>query len=441
MSPPNDPPARSPSAPGPSAGQSASLDDWLNYLESIHPAEIDLGLDRVLVVFRRLFRRNPRARILTVGGTNGKGSTVVALEHLLASAGRTTGAYTSPHLQRYNERVRINGTDVSDQTLVRAFEAVEAARGSTTLTYFEFGTLAAFVIFRDSGVDDWVLEVGLGGRLDAVNILDADLAIITSVDIDHVGFLGDNRESIGFEKAGILRPNRPAIFADIDPPRSVLQQASAQNIRLLRPGDGYRLKPADGDNGETCLEIEEDPIVIALPDQGLPMQSLAAAVVGIRRLQPDLSAAAIEHTLRNLSLPGRFECLGQSPLVIADVGHNPHAARWLASRVGAIRQPGQRVLGVYGALGDKDVEGVVGAMAEQVDEWFFAALDVPRGLGCDQLTQRTSVVTGVTRVTGSGCSSSVQQALTAALSRACEKDLVLIFGSFFTVAAAREALL
>lgn len=435
MSPPNDPPARSPSPPG----QSASLDDWLSYLESIHPAEIDLGLDRVLVVFRRLFRSNPQARILTVGGTNGKGSTVVALEHLLASAGRTTGAYTSPHLQRYNERVRINGTDVSDATLVRAFAAVEAVRGSTTLTYFEFGTLAAFVIFKESGVDDWVLEVGLGGRLDAVNILDADLAIITSVDIDHVKFLGDNRESIGFEKAGILRPNRPAIFADLDPPRSVLQQASAQSVRLLRPGDGYHLKlVVESDKVETCLEIDGDPIVISIPDKGLPIHSLAAAVVAIRRLEPDLSITVIEDTLRNLSLPGRFERLGQSPLVIADVGHNPHAARWLSSRVGAIRQPGQRVLALYGALGDKDVEGVVGAMAAQVDEWFFAALDAPRGLGCDDLTQRAGMLTGVA---DANCYGSVQEALTAALSRARENDFVLVFGSFFTVAAAREALL
>ena len=435
MSPPNDPPARRLSAPG----QNASLDDWLSYLESIHPAEIDLGLDRVLVVFRRLFRRNPPARVLTVGGTNGKGSTVVALEHLLARAGRTTGAYTSPHLQRYNERVRINGTEVSDRTLVLAFEAVEAARGSTTLTYFEFGTLAAFVVFKESGVDDWVLEVGLGGRLDAVNILDADLAIITSVDIDHVSYLGDNRESIGFEKAGILRPGRPAIFADVDPPRSVLQQADAQNIRLLRPGDGYQLNPSDGSKGaESLLEIDEDPTVISLPDQGLPIQSLAAAVVAIRRLQPELPGTAIEDTIRHLSLPGRFERLGKSPLIIADVGHNPHAARWLSSRVGAIRQPGQQVLAIYGALSDKNVEEVVGAMSGQVDEWFFAALDVPRGLGCDDLTRRTDMLFNDGRP---GCFSSVQDALKAALSRARENDFLLIFGSFFTVAAAREALI
>lgn len=446
---PNNSPARLCQAPGPGAG----LDDWLTYLELIHPAEIDLGLDRVLVVFRRLFRSNPRARILTVGGTNGKGSTVVALERLLARAGRRTGAYTSPHLQRYNERVRVNGTDVSDDVLVRAFEMVEKARKSTTLTYFEFGTLAAFVIFNESGLDDWVLEVGLGGRLDAVNILDADLSIITSVDIDHVAFLGDNRESIGFEKAGILRPGRPAIFADVEPPRSVLQQANAQNIRLLRPGDGYHLKSLPGQPAMMLLHIDRDPVPISLPDQGLPMNSLAAAVVAIRLLQPELPAPAIESTLRALSLPGRFERLLEAPLVIADVGHNPHAARWLSARIGAIRLAGQRVLAVYGALGDKDVENVTASLAGQVDQWFLAALDVPRGLGCEELEARVNwsrspekdTAQGAkqsteTSATRPGCYASVAEALGAALVEARKTDLLLIFGSFFTVAAARAAL-
>lgn len=434
MSPPNDHLARLPAAPG----EGAPLADWLTYLESIHPTEIDLGLDRVMVVFRRLFRSNPRARILTVGGTNGKGSTVVALEHLLACAGRTTGAYTSPHLQKYNERVRINGADVSDDTLVRAFESVESARGAVSLTYFEFGTLAAFIVFNESGVDDWVLEVGLGGRLDAVNILDADLAIITSVDLDHMAFLGNDVETIGFEKAGILRANRPAIFADVDPPRSVLQQASAQNIRLLRPGAGYQLARSSGQDAATRLEIDGDPTRIRLPDLGLPVNSLAAAVVAIRMLEPELPAGVIEHTLGNLSLAGRFERLGESPLVIADVGHNPHAARWLSARISAIRKPGQRVLAVYGALADKDVENVTAAMAKQVDQWFPAALDVPRGLGCDELTSRMSMRNNAASC---GCSGSVAEAVSAALSEARESDMVLIFGSFFTVAAAREILM
>jgi dihydrofolate synthase/folylpolyglutamate synthase len=434
MSPTNDPPPRPVSAPG----EGAPLEDWLSYLESIHPTEIDLGLDRVLLVFRRLFRTNPRGRILTVGGTNGKGSTVVALERLLAASGRSTGAYTSPHLQKYNERVRINGQDVSDDTLVRAFEAVEAARGSVSLTYFEFGTLAAFVIFRDAGVDEWVLEVGLGGRLDAVNILDADLAIITSVDLDHVAFLGNNVESIGFEKAGILRPNQTAIFADLNPPESVLQQANAQKVRLLRPGRGYSLVASSGQEGAVELDIDGDSGPILVPDLGLPVNSLAAAAVAIRQLQPELDQAVIEKTLAGLSLPGRFENLGESPRIIADVGHNPHAARWLAERIANTRKPGQQVLAVYGALGDKDVEGVVAAMAGQVDRWFPAALDVPRGLSCGELVKRMESA-GLSHP--DGCHDSVAEAVAAAVSAATDADMVIIFGSFHTVAAAREALL
>lgn len=438
MSPPNKPPARLPSAPG----RGASLDEWLTYLESIHPTEIDLGLDRVLVVFRRLFRRNPQARIVTVGGTNGKGSTVVALEHLLAAAGRTTGAYTSPHLQKYNERVRINGQDVSDDTLVRAFEAVEEARGSVSLTYFEYGTLAAFRIFAETEVDDWVLEVGLGGRLDAVNILDADLAIITSVDIDHVAFLGNDREIIGFEKAGILRSGRPAIFADSDPPRSVLQQAEAQKVPLSRPGYGYELLDAPGQGTNRHLVMDGYADRLAIPDVGLPVNSLAAAVVAIRQLEPGVPTDTIEQTLAGLSLPGRFESLGEAPRVIVDVGHNPHAARWLASRIGAIRQPDQRVFAVYGALVDKDVEGVVSAMSAQVDLWFPAALDVPRGLGCEELSARMGAAGIFLGNSGeSGCFDSVEKAISAALSVARDTDLLLIFGSFFTVSAARQALL
>ena len=439
MSPPNSLAARSPEAPGPHA----PLENWLTYLESIHPTEIDLGLERVLIVFRRLFRRNPRARVITVGGTNGKGSTVVALEQLLGSAGRTNGAYTSPHLRKYNERVRVNGTDVSDEVLVRAFEVVESARGSTSLTYFEFGTLAAFVVFSESGVDDWVLEVGLGGRLDAVNILDTDLAIITSVDLDHQAYLGNDIETIGFEKAGILRPGQSAIFADINPPQSLLQQARAQKVRLLRPGHGYRLvappeQNAQGRQSDRLLEIDQDPTHIRLPDHGLPINSLAAAVVAIRQLEPALSAEMIETTFRGLSLPGRFELLRESPMVIADVGHNPHAARWLASRIGDIRQPGQRMLAVYGALGDKDLEGVTAAMAGQVDQWFLAALEVPRGLNCNELTDRVGFLRDTKPCS---CYGSVEEAVRAALSEARAKDMLLIFGSFFTVAAARELLL
>ncbi|PXX91952.1 bifunctional tetrahydrofolate synthase/dihydrofolate synthase [Marinobacter vulgaris] len=436
MSPQNDSSARHSVVPG--AG--ASLEQWLGYLESIHPSEIDLGLDRVLLVLRRLFRRSPSARIITVGGTNGKGSAVTALEQLLIRAGRSTGAYTSPHLQHYNERVRINGSNVTDELLVRAFERVEAARGTTTLTYFEFGTLAAFVLFEEAGVEDWVLEVGLGGRLDAVNVLDPDLAIITSVDIDHVSFLGDNRESIGFEKAGILRPGISAIYADIDPPKSVLQQASAQKVRLEHPGETYQLVASDRDGNATggfILRQARYGDDVRLPDTGLPVHSLAAAVVAIRQLEPALELSAIEQLLAGLTLAGRYETLNALPEVVADVGHNPHAAAWLAARLGRQRKPGGHVIAVYGALADKDVEGVARAMSLVVDQWHLVGLEVPRGLSSEELAAR---LVEVIQEPLPKRWSSVWEALKFTLAQASQDDLIIVFGSFYTVAAARDAL-
>ncbi|MGF2685443.1 bifunctional tetrahydrofolate synthase/dihydrofolate synthase [Marinobacter sp. DUT-3] len=420
--------SRHPEAPG--AG--ATLDQWLSYLESIHPAEIDLGLDRVLVVLRRLFPRKPAARIITVGGTNGKGSTVACLASLLMAAGRTTGAYTSPHLQHYNERVRLNGKNVADDELITAFEEVENARKNVTLTYFEFGTLAAFVLLARAGVEDWILEVGLGGRLDAVNVLDPDLAIITSVDIDHVAFLGNDREVIGFEKAGILRPGIPAVYADIDPPRSVLQQVAAQRVRLHRLGDSYSLE----ETGQVrALHFRDGNVTVALPPVTLPFGSVAAAIVAFHELEPEQSLDSIVPVIGQVRAPGRFEKLGDSPAVYADVGHNPHAARWLAIRLESMKSPAGRILAVYGALSDKDVEGVVSAMASVVDHWYVGGLDCHRGLAAGELGRRIASASSGLNVTE--CDT-VSGALQAAMNLAKPDDLVIAFGSFYTVAETRR---
>ncbi|EMP55498.1 bifunctional protein includes folylpolyglutamate synthase (FPGS) dihydrofolate synthase [Marinobacter santoriniensis NKSG1] len=430
--PPSSNSVRTPPVP---PGETATLEQWLAYLESIHPAEIELGLDRVLLVFRRLFPRKPNARIITVAGTNGKGSTVAALEALLMQAGRRTGAYTSPHLHRYNERVRIAGVDIADDALIRAFNAVEQARRNVSLTYFEFGTLASFVAFAEAGVEDWVLEVGLGGRLDAVNVLDADFAIITSIDIDHVAFLGDDREVIGFEKAGILRPGIRAVFADDTPPRSVLQQVHAQRVTLTRLGEDYTIRhsPSSG-VGEVELVFQGE--TIRMPAGPLPVKSMAAAVVAVRTLEPALPVSVVEHTLAGLSLPGRFETISSSPRVIVDVGHNPHAASWLASQLDRLREPGGKIFAVFAALGDKDVEGVVRALESDVDEWYIAPLDVPRGLGVEALAQRLEAV-GLAPV--HRCQS-VEDALAQAEQAAAESDLIVATGSFYTVGQARTAL-
>ena len=412
----------------------ATLDDWLVYIETMHPVEIDLGLDRVLIVLRKLFPSRPSARIVTVGGTNGKGSTVACLEALLRDKGRKVGAYTSPHLHRYNERVRVNGADVSDDELVEAFSRVEAARGKISLTYFEFGTLAAFLLLDKAGLEDWLLEIGLGGRLDAVNVLDPDLAIITSVDIDHIGFLGDNREVIGFEKAGIFRPGITAICADPEPPSSVLQQARAQGVRLLRNGEGYHLAREEGGN---TLSIGEGK-VLRLPPSSLPVSSMAGALVAMSVLEPDYDMTGATDVLAGVTVPGRMERLGDRPPVFADVGHNPHAARWLADEIKRQNTGSGKVYAVYAALADKDVEGVAGPMSGVVDGWYLAGLSVPRGLTGEVLRQRISGE--VQHNTPVSVVDTVSRAVSAVLEQARPEDLVIIFGSFFTVGEARAFL-
>jgi dihydrofolate synthase/folylpolyglutamate synthase len=417
-----------------SPGSDASLDDWLAYMETMHPVEIDLGLDRVLIVLRKLFRSRPPARVVTVAGTNGKGSTIACLEALLRDRGRRVGTYTSPHLHRYNERVRINGSDVSDGDLTEAFSRVEVARGTISLTYFEFGTLAAFLLLEDAGLDDWLLEIGLGGRLDAVNVLDPDLAIITSVDIDHIGFLGDNREVIGFEKAGIFRPGIAAICADPEPPSSVLQQARAQGVRLLRDGEGYHLS-----GGEDARRLElRGGETLSLPRSSLPAGSMAAALVAMRVLEPDYDITEAVGSLARVKVPGRMECLGDHPEVFADVGHNPHAARWLAGKIKRLKNGTGQVYAVYAALADKDVEGIASVMSAVVDGWYLAGLPVPRGLTGEALRQR------MTGELSSGRTvrvfDTVSGAVAAALEQAQPEDLVIIFGSFFTVGEARAFL-
>lgn len=412
----------------------ATLEDWLAYIEAMHPVEIDLGLDRVLIVLRKLFRHPPSARIVTVAGTNGKGSTIACLESLLRARGRSVGTYTSPHLHRYNERVRINGEDADDVSLVDAFKRVEAARGNISLTYFEFGTLAAFLVLERAGVDDWLLEIGLGGRLDAVNVLDPELAIITAVDIDHIGFLGDNREVIGFEKAGIFRPGIAGICADPEPPSSVLQQARAQGVRLLREGDGYSLKNQEGADWLTLAGRTP----VRLPASPLPVSSLAAALVALSVLEPDSDTAEAAGCLAEVTVPGRMECLGRKPDVFVDVGHNPHAARWLAGQITRLASGEGRVYAVYAALADKDVEGVAEAMSPVVDRWYLAGLSVPRGLDGAGIERR--VKAAVPADSAVSVWESVPEAVSAVFQQATPDDLVIVFGSFFTAGEARAFL-
>jgi dihydrofolate synthase/folylpolyglutamate synthase len=407
-----------------------TLKQWLEYIEQLHPKAIALGLDRVLEV-RRALALEPAFQVITVGGTNGKGSVCAMLETILHLAGYRVGCYTSPHLLRYNERVRIGRAESGEADLARAFSAVEAARGEVPLTYFEIGTLAAMWLFAERRVEVAVLEVGLGGRLDAVNAFDADCAVVTAVDIDHVDFLGGDRESIGYEKAGIFRGGRPAVCADPAPPARLLEHAAAIGAALLRIGVDFGVTVQDrqwqywGPRGKRN----------ALPHpalRGTPqLANAAAAITALETLRERLPVTMndIRGGLLQADLPGRFQVLPGRPAVILDVAHNPHAARALAASLASMKSGG-RTYAVLAMLRDKDIAGVIEALRARVDHWFIAGLDVPRGAAPDDL-ERALAAAGVEARTR--CVD-VAAAYAQACDIATENDRILVFGSFYTVA-------
>jgi dihydrofolate synthase/folylpolyglutamate synthase len=418
--------------PSPAASR-RSLGDWLRHLESLHPKQIEMGLDRVRTVKDRL-GLSPRFPVITVGGTNGKGSTCAMLGSILNAAGYRVGVYTSPHLLAYNERVRIAGVQASDAMLCASFEAVDAARGGTSLTYFEFGTLSAMWLFMAQRVDVAVLEVGLGGRLDAVNVFDPDVAVVTSIDIDHVDYLGPTREAIGFEKAGIYRSGRPAICADAQPPEALLKHAQSvgADVRLIGRDFGY--VEQSGQWQFWSRDITRDALPYPALIGGYQLANACAALAALAPLAPLLpvSQADVRRGLAAVSLPGRFQVLPGRPSVVLDVAHNPHAAQALASNLA--RHPcAGRTLAVFAMLADKDIAGVVHALAGRVDHWFLAGLPGPRGAPAATLLQQLPVK-------GARADASVFEDVPAAYRAAClaagQNDRILIFGSFYTVAAA-----
>jgi dihydrofolate synthase/folylpolyglutamate synthase len=420
------------SAPGASAG----LDDWLAYLEALHPSAIDLGLARVSAVRDRL-GLNPAFPIFIVGGTNGKGSTCAMLESCLRSAGYRTGLYTSPHLLRYNERVRISGEEVDDASLIASFDAIERARGDHTLTYFEFGTLAAVQSFIEAKVDVAVLEVGLGGRLDAVNAFEPSCSIITSIDLDHQNYLGPTREHIGREKAGILRANVPAIIAEPEPPQSLMQHASAigAQVYLVDRDYGYRPGTVQWDYWDWLGTRSSLPLPALRGDYQLGNASAALAALSALRERVPVEMGAVRRGLVHVELMARFQVLPGQPAIVLDVAHNPHAALRLASNLDAMERRGRR-LAVFAMLKDKDIAGVVGALQGSIDDWFIAPLEGARG--ADVATLHTAFSTaGVTAPVTEH--ENVERALAAALKQARPDDKIIVFGSFHTVAQALQA--
>jgi len=410
------------------------LEQWLEYIEQQHPKSIELGLERVREVAARLRLDKPAKQVVTVGGTNGKGSTVAFIEAIASTAGLKVGAYTSPHLLRYNERVRIEGREATDRELVAAFEAVEVARADTSLTYFEFGTLAALRLFQKSDLDLVVLEVGLGGRLDAVNLVDADVAVVTTVDIDHVDWLGNDRESIGFEKAGIARAWKPLVLGEIDSPSSVLRHAYAIGANAIRLGSDFFHETVDENHWrwrDAGFEVELPMPALAAPVQ---QANAATAIAALRALDIELPDSALATGVASATLPGRlqrFEVSG--PPIILDVGHNPQAARELATWLRAVPADG-RTLAVFAALADKDVEGIVGALEDAVSLWFLAGLEsiIGRGQSVDEFAAKLAG----TAAAGGSRHAGVSVALEAARADARAGDRILVFGSFHTVAEA-----
>lgn len=405
--------------------QAASpLATWLSYLEHLHSKTIDLGLARVSEVAARMAVLKPAPFVFTVAGTNGKGTTCRTLESVLMAAGFKVGVYSSPHLVRYTERVRVQCEELSELAHTTSFAEIEAARGEISLSYFEFGTLSALWLFQQAQLDVVILEVGLGGRLDATNIVDADVAVVTSIALDHTDWLGPDRESIGREKAGIFRGGKPAIVGEPDMPQTIAEVASEKGAQLLRRDVDWRYEA-----GEQCWSFsDENGALTDLPLPQVPMPNAATALAALRASKLKVDEQAIRDGIQKAMLPGRFQIISDTPRVILDVAHNPHAAAYLAGRLKTLPKTG-RVLAVIGMLHDKDIAGTLENLKAEVDDWYCAPLEGPRGATAEQLLEHLRAGKVYT---------SVAQAWYAAMADARPQDTVLVCGSFHTVAHVME---
>jgi dihydrofolate synthase/folylpolyglutamate synthase len=409
-----------------------TLSDWLAWCERLHPNKIELGLDRVKAVADRLALRFA-SPVITVAGTNGKGSTCAMLEAIALQAGYRTGLYTSPHLVHFEERCRIGGEIVEAQALLAHFERVEAARQDVSLTYFEFTTLAIMSLMAASNLDLVILEVGLGGRLDAVNIIDTDCAVITSIDLDHMEYLGHDRESIGREKAGILRAGKPAIVSDPVPPQSVIDRAKEVGADLWLPGrdfnySGDKQQWAWAGRGRRYAGLAYPALRGA--NQLVNAAGVLAALEALRPRVP-VTAQAVRNGLALVALPGRFQIVPGEPTLVLDVAHNPHSVAALAANLDAMRfHPTTHA--VFGAMADKDLTAIFARMGPLVDRWYFSDLPTARAETAAGLLGRWQSGKQRADVTASTHASPVA-ALAAALAAADPADRIVVFGSFYTV--------
>lgn len=421
-----------------SSRRNFTLDNWLSWFETLHPKKIDLSLERVTTVLERLDLRHPPYKVVTVAGTNGKGSCVALLESIYWHAGYDVGAFTSPHLWRFNERIRVNGADAGDAELIELFETIDESLDTITLSYFESSTIAALLHFARREVDVAVLEVGMGGRLDASNAVDADCALIVSVDLDHREWLGEDREAIGREKAGIVRRGKPLVLADRDPPRSVLAHAAEQGAVVRRIGRDFDYR-SEAD-GWRRLGDPESSAVLPLPPFGgqeqYPNAAACAAVIDALRADLPVDDTALAAGIRNAYLRGRLERHSvDSAEWVFDVGHNPAAAEILRGSLGRL-PPARRTYVVFAAMRDKDLAGVVAPFVALADGWFVTQGSADRGATGAELR---AVLESV-GARGIEVCAGIEAACVAARACAAPGDRVLVFGSFVTVGAATAAL-
>jgi dihydrofolate synthase/folylpolyglutamate synthase len=414
-----------------------NLDDWLAHCERLHPVAIDMGLARVQEVAERLALKFD-APVITVAGTNGKGSTCAMLEAILLEAGYRTGVYTSPHLVNFEERCRVAGEIVAPEALVPHFERVAQARGEVSLTYFEFTTLAILSLLADQPLDAVILEVGLGGRLDAVNIIDPDCAIVTSVDLDHMAFLGNDRETIGREKAGIFRTGRPAIVSDPVPPQSVLDRALEIGADLWRMGHdfnyaGDKQQWSWSGRGRRYSGLAYPALRVA--NQLMNASGALAALESLRSRIP-VTAQAVRNGLAMVSLPGRFQIVPGQPALVLDVAHNAHAVAVLAENLDAMGYYPCTHL-VLGAMADKDVAPMLARIAPLADAWYFTDLPTPRASPAENLKQAWQAL-GLRDDARVSCHANPQAALQSAVAAADPADRIVVFGSFYTVGGILE---
>jgi dihydrofolate synthase/folylpolyglutamate synthase len=414
-----------------------TLNDWLAHCEQLHPKNIDLGLDRVQAVAQRMGLRFD-CPVITVAGTNGKGSTCAMLEAILLQSGYRTGVYTSPHLVHFEERCRIGGEIAVAADFVANFAAVEGARGDISLTYFEFTTLAIMRLMAQSGLDVAILEVGLGGRLDAVNTIDTDCAILTSIDLDHMEFLGTNRESIGFEKAGIMRAGKPVVVSDPVPPQSVLDHAQAIGADLWRFGEDFNFsgdKQQWGWAGRGRRYAGLGYPGLRGANQLVNASGVLAALTALRDVLP-ITAQAVRTGLSMVELPGRFQIVPGQPTLVLDVAHNPHAVAALAANLDAMGFfPTTHA--VFGAMADKDLLPMLARIGPLVDRWYFTDMPTARAASAGHLQSQWQAQ-NTRKDASSTVHSDPMQALHAAIAAADPADRIVVFGSFYTVGGVLE---